>query len=31
MKAAGVSASKVTLGIPGMAEAKKIINDYYRK
>ena len=31
LKAAGVSASKVTLGIPGMAEAKKIINDYYRK
>ena len=31
LKAAGVTASKVTLGIPGMAEAKKIINDYYRK
>lgn len=29
IKAAGVSASKVTLGIPGMARAKKIITDYY--
>lgn len=29
MLAAGVSASKVTLGIPGMARAKKIITDYY--
>ena len=28
-QAAGVSASKVTLGIPGMARAKKIITDYY--
>ena len=29
IKAAGVSAAKVTLGIPGMARAKKIITDYY--
>ena len=29
IKAAGVSAGKVTLGIPGMARAKKIIKDYY--
>lgn len=29
VKAAGVSANKVTLGIPGMARAKKIITDYY--
>ena len=29
IKAAGVSASRVTLGIPGMARAKKIITDYY--
>lgn len=29
IKAAGVSAGKVTLGIPGMAMAKKIITDYY--
>lgn len=29
MKAAGVTASKCTLGIPGMATAKKIITDYY--
>lgn len=29
IKAAGVSARKVTLGIPGMARAKKIITDYY--
>lgn len=29
IKAAGVSAGKVTLGIPGMAGAKKIITDYY--
>lgn len=29
IKAAGVSAGKVTLGIPGMAEAKKIIREYY--
>lgn len=29
IKAAGVSTGKVTLGIPGMARAKKIITDYY--
>lgn len=29
IKAAGVSASKVALGIPGMARAKQIITDYY--
>ena len=29
LKAAGVSAGKVTLGIPGMGKAKKIIKDYY--
>ena len=29
IKAAGVSAGKVTLGIPGMAKAKQIITDYY--
>lgn len=29
IKAAGVSAGKVTLGIPGMTRAKKIITDYY--
>lgn len=29
VKAAGVSASRVTLGIPGMGRAKKIIRDYY--
>ncbi len=29
IKAAGISAGKVTLGIPGMARAKKIITDYY--
>lgn len=29
IKAAGVSAGRVTLGIPGMARAKKIIRDYY--
>lgn len=29
IKAAGVSAGKVTLGIPGMARAKEIITDYY--
>lgn len=29
MKAAGVTAGKCTLGIPGMARAKKIITDYY--
>lgn len=29
IKAAGVKAGKVTLGIPGMGRAKKIIKDYY--
>lgn len=29
MKAAGVTAGKCTLGIPGMARAKKIITKYY--
>lgn len=29
VKAAGVSAGRVTLGIPGMAQAKKIIRKYY--
>lgn len=29
LKDAGVSASKVTLGIPGAGTAKKIITDYY--
>lgn len=29
IKAAGVSAGKVTLGIPGMGRAKRIITDYY--
>ena len=29
IKAAGVTAGKVTLGIPGMGTAKKIIMDYY--
>lgn len=29
LEAAGVSASKVTLGIPGMGTAKKIITKYY--
>lgn len=29
IKAAGVSAGRVTLGIPGTARAKKIITDYY--
>lgn len=29
IKAAGVKAGKVTLGIPGMARAKKIIKNYY--
>ena len=29
IKAAGVSVYNVTLGIPGMARAKKIITDYY--
>lgn len=28
-EAAGVNAQKVTLGIPGMGQAKKIIKDYY--
>ena len=29
IKAAGVSAGKVTLGMPGQAEARKIIREYY--
>ncbi len=29
MKAAGVTAGRCTLGIPGMATAKRIITDYY--
>ena len=29
IKAAGVNAGKVTLGIPGMGQAKKIIKQYY--
>lgn len=29
IKAAGVSAGKVTFGVPGMGEAKKIIKAYY--
>ncbi len=29
IKAAGVSAGKVTLGIPGMGRAKKVIRNYY--
>lgn len=29
LKAAGVSAGRVTLGIPGMGTAKKIIKEYY--
>lgn len=29
IKAAGVSAGKVTMGIPGMGRAKQIITDYY--
>lgn len=29
LKAAGVSAGRVTLGIPGMGRAKKIITEYY--
>ena len=29
IKEAGVSASKVTLGIPGMGQAKKLIREYY--
>lgn len=31
MKAAGVTAGKCTLGIPGMARAKQIITKYYLK
>lgn len=31
MKAAGVTAGRCTLGIPGMATATKIITDYYTK
>ncbi len=31
LKEAGVSAQKVTIGLPGMARAKKIILDYYMK
>ena len=31
IKAAGVSAGRVTLGIPGMGRAKKIIREYYLK
>lgn len=30
IKAAGVKAGRVTLGIPGMGQAKKIIREYYR-
>lgn len=29
IKAAGVSGGRITLGIPGMARAKRIITDYY--
>lgn len=29
LKAAGISAPRVTLGIPGMGQAKKIITEYY--
>ena len=29
IKAAGVSASKITVGMPGQAEARKIIREYY--
>ena len=29
VKAAGISAPRVTLGIPGMGQAKKIITEYY--
>ena len=29
VKAAGISAGKVTLGIPGMGRAKELIRDYY--
>lgn len=31
IKAAGVNAGRVTLGMPGMGEVKRIILDYYRK
>ncbi len=31
LKAAGVNASKVTMGIPGMGRAKKIITEYYMR
>ena len=31
LKAAGVTAGRVTLGIPGMGQAKKIIKEYYLK
>lgn len=31
MKAAGITVGKCTLGIPGMARAKKIITEYYLK
>lgn len=31
MKEAGVSASRCTLGIPGMGTAKKLIREYYAK
>lgn len=31
LKAAGVKARRVTLGIPGMGQAKKIIKEYYLK
>ena len=31
LKAAGVNASKVTLGIPGMGRAKQIIKEYYMR
>ena len=29
IKAAGVSAGKVTFGVPSMAKAKELIRDYY--
>ena len=31
LKEAGISAGRVTLGIPGMAQAKKIITEYYKR
>ena len=31
LKAAGISAQKVTIGIPGMGTAKWLINEYYTK